>query len=70
MSTIGAYFRLARVGWVLVREGVVAALPSEGLPPLVGMAKAAVAPLAATVRNPWSAPTALREPSRVSGPPM
>jgi ubiquinone biosynthesis protein len=46
MSTIGAYFRLARVGWVLVREGVVAALPSEGLPPLVGMAKAAVAPLA------------------------
>jgi ubiquinone biosynthesis protein len=46
MSTIGAYVRLARVGWVLVREGVVAALPSEGLPPLVGFAKAAVAPLA------------------------
>ena len=46
MSTIGAYFRLARVGWVLVREGVVAALPSEGLPPLVGFAKAAVHPLA------------------------
>ncbi|KPF53002.1 2-polyprenylphenol 6-hydroxylase [Rhizobium sp. AAP116] len=46
MSTIGAYFRLARVGWVLVREGVVAALPSEGLPPLVGIAKATVAPLA------------------------
>lgn len=39
MSTIGAYFRLARVGWVLVREGVVAALPSEGLPPLAAFAK-------------------------------
>ncbi|MGL4198491.1 MAG: AarF/UbiB family protein, partial [Allorhizobium sp.] len=46
MSTIGAYFRLARVGWVLVREGVIAALPSEGLPPMVGIAKAAIAPLA------------------------
>ena len=39
MSTIGAYFRLVRVGWVLVREGVVAALPSQGLPPIVGLAK-------------------------------
>ena len=29
MSTLGAYFRLARVGWVLVREGVVLALPSD-----------------------------------------
>ena len=46
MSTIGAYFRLARVGWVLVREGVVAALPSDGLPPLVGFGKAVVGPLA------------------------
>ena len=34
MSVIGAYFRLARVGWVLVREGVVATLPADGLPPL------------------------------------
>ena len=39
MSTIGAYFRLVRVGWVLVREGVVAALPTQGLPPIVGLAK-------------------------------
>ncbi len=39
MSTVGAYFRLARVGWVLVREGVISALPSEGLPPLVALAK-------------------------------
>jgi ubiquinone biosynthesis protein len=46
MSTIGAYFRLARVGWVLVREGVVAALPSEGLPPLVSFGKALLGPLA------------------------
>jgi ubiquinone biosynthesis protein len=35
MSTVGAYIRLARVGWVLVREGVVSALPSEDMPPLV-----------------------------------
>lgn len=39
MSTIGAYFRLVRVGWVLVREGVVAALPSQGLPPIIVAAK-------------------------------
>ncbi|MDI6838614.1 MAG: AarF/UbiB family protein, partial [Rhizobiaceae bacterium] len=41
MSTIGAYFRLARVGWVLVREGVISALPSEGLPPMVIFAQSA-----------------------------
>ncbi|PZU82484.1 MAG: 2-polyprenylphenol 6-hydroxylase [Shinella sp.] len=41
MSTVGAYFRLARVGWVLVREGVVSALPSDGLPAIVGVAKSA-----------------------------
>ncbi|MFC3163246.1 2-polyprenylphenol 6-hydroxylase [Ciceribacter thiooxidans] len=41
MSTIGAYFRLARVGWVLVREGVISALPSEGLPPMVVFAQSA-----------------------------
>ncbi|MGE7370089.1 2-polyprenylphenol 6-hydroxylase [Neorhizobium sp. NPDC001467] len=39
MSTIGAYFRLARVGWVLVREGVVSALPTQGLPPALALAK-------------------------------
>jgi ubiquinone biosynthesis protein len=39
MSTLSAYLRLARVGWILVREGVVASLPSEGLPPIVGVAK-------------------------------
>ncbi|MDQ0318572.1 ubiquinone biosynthesis protein [Pararhizobium capsulatum DSM 1112] len=32
MSTPGAYLRLVRIGWVLVREGVVSALPSEDLP--------------------------------------
>ena len=31
MSTVGAYYRLAHAGWVLVREGVVAALPGEDL---------------------------------------
>ena len=31
MSSVGAGFRLARAGWVLVREGVVAALPGEEL---------------------------------------
>lgn len=35
MSAVGAYFRLIRAGWILLREGVVAALPGdelEGLP--------------------------------------
>ncbi|WP_265519925.1 2-polyprenylphenol 6-hydroxylase [Nitratireductor luteus] len=35
MSTVGAYLRLARGGWILVREGVIAALPGdqlEGMP--------------------------------------
>jgi ubiquinone biosynthesis protein len=31
MSTAGAYFRLARAGWIMVREGVVAALPGDQL---------------------------------------
>ena len=31
MSSVAAAFRLARAGWVLVREGVVAALPGEEL---------------------------------------
>ncbi|MDP9839359.1 ubiquinone biosynthesis protein [Neorhizobium huautlense] len=39
MSTIGAYFRLTRVGWVLVREGVVSALPTQGMPPALALAK-------------------------------
>ena len=42
MSTLGAYFRLSRVGWILVREGVISALPSEDLPPSVGIAKSFV----------------------------
>ena len=32
MTTIGAGFRLVRAGWVLVREGVIAALPGDQLP--------------------------------------
>ncbi|MCO6187389.1 2-polyprenylphenol 6-hydroxylase [Rhizobium sp. L1K21] len=39
MSTIGAYGRIIRVGWVLAREGVISALPSEGLPLPVRAAK-------------------------------
>jgi ubiquinone biosynthesis protein len=31
LSTIGAYFRLLRAGWIMVREGVVAAMPGEQL---------------------------------------
>ncbi|WP_309086359.1 2-polyprenylphenol 6-hydroxylase [Chelativorans sp.] len=31
MSTLGAYLRLVRAGWVLLREGVVAAFPGEQL---------------------------------------
>jgi ubiquinone biosynthesis protein len=37
MSTVGAGFRLVRAGWIMVREGVVAALPGDqlwGLPKL------------------------------------
>jgi ubiquinone biosynthesis protein len=43
MSAFGAYFGLIKVGWVMVREGVVLALPSEGLPPSVSLAKSFVA---------------------------
>ncbi len=39
MSTLGAYGRIIRVGWVLTREGVVSALPSEGMPLPVRAAK-------------------------------
>ena len=39
MSTIGAYARLVRIGWVLVREGVVSALPSDDMPPLMKATK-------------------------------
>ena len=46
MSTIGAYFRLARVGWVLLREGVIASLPSDGLPAPVAALKSATGILA------------------------
>ena len=31
MSTLGAYFRLVRAGWILTREGVFAALPGDQL---------------------------------------
>jgi ubiquinone biosynthesis protein len=46
MSMVGAYFRLARVGWILVREGVVEALPSQDLPAPVRFAKTLLKPLA------------------------
>lgn len=46
MSTIGAYLRLARVGWVLVREGVVSDMPTEGLPAFVGLMKSLIQPFA------------------------
>ncbi|NSZ61710.1 2-polyprenylphenol 6-hydroxylase [Agrobacterium tumefaciens] len=46
MSTLGAYFRLARVGWVLVREGVVLALPSDDLPASAQVMKALLKPFA------------------------
>jgi ubiquinone biosynthesis protein len=42
MSTVSAYFQLWRVGWILVREGVVSALPSDELPPSVAAAKSFV----------------------------
>ena len=38
MTSVGAAFRLAHAGWVMVREGVIAALPGEELsgPPKLG----------------------------------
>ena len=32
MSTAGAYIRVINLGWVLVREGIVSALPRDDLP--------------------------------------
>lgn len=46
MSVISAYFQLARVGWILVREGVVEALPSEDLAAPVLLAKKMLRPFA------------------------
>ena len=46
MSTIGAYFRLVNLGWVLAREGVISALPSEGLPMPARIGKAVAGLLA------------------------
>ncbi len=34
MTTIGAGFRLMRAGWIMVREGVIAALPGDQFPAL------------------------------------
>ena len=42
MSLLNAYYQLVRVGWVLTREGVIAALPSEGLPTFAAAAKSAL----------------------------
>ncbi|GHC74714.1 2-polyprenylphenol 6-hydroxylase [Limoniibacter endophyticus] len=36
MTKVAAAFRLARAGWVMVREGVIAALPGEYMPGLPG----------------------------------
>ena len=37
MSTVRSLLALARAGFVLAREGVVSALPSDGLPPAAAM---------------------------------
>lgn len=39
MGTISSFFSLARAGYVLAREGVVSALPPEGMPPPVRFAR-------------------------------
>ncbi|TCT42073.1 2-polyprenylphenol 6-hydroxylase [Martelella mediterranea] len=46
MSAFRSYMNLLGVGWVLMREGVINALPSDGLPPLVKLAKTMMVPLA------------------------
>ncbi len=44
MSTLAAYFRIMRVGFVLVREGVIAGLPEEDMPPMVRLLKKLASP--------------------------
>ncbi len=39
MSTPATYARLIRIGWVLLREGVISAIPSENLPPAARLAQ-------------------------------
>ncbi|WP_176083593.1 2-polyprenylphenol 6-hydroxylase [Martelella sp. HB161492] len=46
MSVFRSYLRLMGVGWVLAREGVINALPSDGLPPMVRLGKGALSLLA------------------------
>ncbi|OLP62259.1 2-polyprenylphenol 6-hydroxylase [Xaviernesmea oryzae] len=41
MSTPATYARLMRIGWVLLREGVISAIPSENLPPAARLAQSA-----------------------------
>mgnify|MGYP001028940667 CR=1 FL=1 len=46
MSIVSAYLRLARAGWILTREGVISALPAEGLQGLPAFAHRMAALLA------------------------
>ncbi|MET3600382.1 2-polyprenylphenol 6-hydroxylase [Martelella mangrovi] len=46
MSAFRSYFNLLGVGWVLAREGVINALPSDGLPAYVRLVKALLVPFA------------------------
>ncbi|MDX3926643.1 MAG: 2-polyprenylphenol 6-hydroxylase [Shinella sp.] len=43
MSTPGAYLRLARVGWVLAREGVFSAFPPDNMPTAARLVRACAA---------------------------
>ena len=70
MSTPAAYFRILRVGYVLVREGVIASLPDEDIPPPVRMAKRLLAPFARAQPMRRNAATAWPAPSSASAPPM
>ena len=46
MGALRSYFNLLGVGWVLAREGVINALPSEGLPPYARLVKTMLVPFA------------------------
>ena len=46
MGALRSYFNLLGVGWVLAREGVINALPSEGLPAYARLVKAMLVPFA------------------------
>lgn len=70
MSTPAAYFRILRVGYVLVREGVLTSLPDDDIPPPVRLAKRLLSPSPAGRPPARNAPTGWRARWNGSARPM